>query len=149
MSLEHINSSGCCIKSSEGKGRGVYGELVANNWPVILFINYQHLNVATRIILAQTVIEISPILYFSKEEYKTHGKYTILDHYTFKCRDGRMALALGLGTVHSLLCIYGCRFAYDRSMNKRVDIQPLWKSECVILCRRHHRLDSLYDHASS
>lgn len=28
----------------------------------------------------------------------THaGKHTILDHYTFKWTDGRMALALGLG----------------------------------------------------
>jgi tRNA-specific adenosine deaminase 3 len=27
------------------------------------------------------------------------GRYTVLDHYTFKWRDGRMALALGLGSL--------------------------------------------------
>ncbi|KAK0449219.1 cytidine deaminase-like protein [Armillaria borealis] len=40
-----------------------------------------------------------PILLFSKEEYESHSRHTILDHYTFKCKDGRMALALGLGSL--------------------------------------------------
>ncbi len=40
---------------------------------------------------------MSPVLLFSAREYVEHGKYTVLDHYTFKWRDGRMALALGLG----------------------------------------------------
>lgn len=39
------------------------------------------------------------MLLFSKEEYQNHGKYTILDQYTFKWPDGRMALALGLGSL--------------------------------------------------
>ena len=58
---------------------------------------------------AHTLIEISPLLYFSKNEYEAHGKYTILDHYTFKCRDGRRALALGLGmnSVHSFFHLRG------------------------------------------
>ena len=47
---------------------------------------------------AYTLLEISPALLFSAEEYEAHGRYTALDHYTFKWRDGRMALALGLGT---------------------------------------------------
>lgn len=45
------------------------------------------------------MIEISPVLLFSKHEYEEHGKHTILDHYTFKWKDGRMALALGLGSL--------------------------------------------------
>lgn len=42
---------------------------------------------------------MSPVLLFSKEEYEEHGKYTILDHYTFNWPDGRMALSLGLGEL--------------------------------------------------
>ncbi|KAJ3763320.1 cytidine deaminase-like protein [Lentinula raphanica] len=75
---EHLNSSGCRIQHSESKGRGVY---------------------ASRRIERNTVIEISPVLFFGIEEYEKHGKFTILDHYTFKWKDGRMALALGLGSL--------------------------------------------------
>ncbi|EPQ51006.1 hypothetical protein GLOTRDRAFT_81597 [Gloeophyllum trabeum ATCC 11539] len=75
---QHLNSTGCCIRYSEGKGRGVF---------------------ATRRIDPQTVIEISPVLLFTKDEYRDHGRHTVIDHYTFKWRDGRMALALGLGSL--------------------------------------------------
>ncbi|KAK0201687.1 cytidine deaminase-like protein [Desarmillaria ectypa] len=75
---EHLNTTGCRIQYSEGKGRGVY---------------------ASRFIAKRTLIEISPILLLSKEEYESHGRHTVLDHYTFKCKDGRMALALGLGSL--------------------------------------------------
>ncbi|OJA16836.1 hypothetical protein AZE42_03632 [Rhizopogon vesiculosus] len=73
-----LNDQGCYVKIAEGKGRGVY---------------------ASRVIPPQTVIEVSPVLLFSKSEYEDHGRHTILDHYTFKWRDGRMALALGLGSL--------------------------------------------------
>jgi tRNA-specific adenosine deaminase 3 len=53
--------------------------------------------IASREFVRGEVIEISPVLLFSAEEYGMHGKYTVLDHYTFNWRDGRMALALGLG----------------------------------------------------
>ncbi len=43
------------------------------------------------------MIEVSPVLLFTAKEYEEHGKHTVLDHYTFVWRDGRMALALGLG----------------------------------------------------
>ncbi|KAG6850733.1 hypothetical protein H0H93_009356 [Arthromyces matolae] len=33
------------------------------------------------------------------EEYAEHGRHTVLDDYTFKWADGRMALALGLGSL--------------------------------------------------
>ncbi|PCH39935.1 hypothetical protein WOLCODRAFT_136570 [Wolfiporia cocos MD-104 SS10] len=75
---EHLNSTGCRIAISKGKGRGVF---------------------ASRVIEAHTVIEISPVLLFSSQEYEEHGRHTVLDHYTFKWRDGRMALALGLGSL--------------------------------------------------
>ncbi|KZT09334.1 uncharacterized protein LAESUDRAFT_675229 [Laetiporus sulphureus 93-53] len=75
---QHLNSAGCRIGYSEGKGRGVF---------------------ASRPIDAYTVVEISPVLLFSSEEYEAHGKYTVLDQYTFRWRDGRMALALGLGSL--------------------------------------------------
>ena len=61
---------------------------------------FTHLQIASRTIPAQTVVEISPVLLFDKSEYQTHGKYTLLDHYTFNWPDGRMALALGLGTLY-------------------------------------------------
>ncbi|KAF5382635.1 hypothetical protein D9615_002940 [Tricholomella constricta] len=71
----HLNSTGCVIRRTEQKGR------------------------AARSIPRQTLIEISPVLFFSKEEYAAHGKYTVLDEYTFTWTDGRMALALGLGSL--------------------------------------------------
>ncbi|KZT27392.1 hypothetical protein NEOLEDRAFT_1088973 [Neolentinus lepideus HHB14362 ss-1] len=75
---DHLNSTGCSIRYSEGKGRGVF---------------------ASRKIDAQTVVEISPVLLFTKDEYDAHGRHTALDHYTFKWPNGRMALALGLGSL--------------------------------------------------
>ncbi|KAG1472280.1 hypothetical protein G6F56_001631 [Rhizopus delemar] len=46
-----------------------------------------------------TLVEISPILYFNPSEYDTHGKYTVLDHYTYCWPGGGYALALGLGSM--------------------------------------------------
>ncbi|KAI0301142.1 hypothetical protein B0F90DRAFT_1810171 [Multifurca ochricompacta] len=76
---EHLNNTGCKIKYSDGR----VGESM----------------VPSRAIPAYTLLEISPVLLFSAEEYGTHGRHTVLDHYTFKWRDGRMALALGLGSL--------------------------------------------------
>jgi len=52
---------------------------------------------ASTLISTGTTIEISPVLFFSREEYEQHGKHTTLDSYTFTWGDGRMALPLGLG----------------------------------------------------
>lgn len=46
-----------------------------------------------------TLVEISPILYFNPQEYETHGKYTVLDQYTYCWPGGGYALALGLGSM--------------------------------------------------
>ncbi|KAI0084800.1 cytidine deaminase-like protein [Irpex rosettiformis] len=73
-----LNSTQCYIQDVEGKGRGVF---------------------ASHEIPAYTDIETSPVLLFTSVEYEDHGRHTLLDHYTFKWRDGRMALALGLGSL--------------------------------------------------
>ncbi|KAG2203619.1 hypothetical protein INT47_011713 [Mucor saturninus] len=49
-------------------------------------------------LVRNTLVEISPILLFNEEEYASHGKYTILDQYTY-CWQGGYALALGLGSM--------------------------------------------------
>ena len=62
---------------------------------------------ATRAIPSQTTVDISPVLLFEKEEYATHGRYTILNHYTFVWKNGQYALALGLGeTPLSFPCVF-------------------------------------------
>lgn len=49
---------------------------------------------------AGTLIEISPVLVFPREEWLTYGNKTLLDCYTFKWGGmGDMALALGLGEI--------------------------------------------------
>ena len=100
-SPEHLNNTGCKIKYSDGKGRGVYGTSAptAHSYTV-----YQLLvSRASKSLTAHTLLEISPALLFSAEEYEAHGRHTVLDHYTFEWRDGRMALALGLG---AFTCLY-------------------------------------------
>ena len=82
------------IKHSEDKGRGVFGRYTSCYHYCYILIAF---GVASRELARGEVIEISPVLLFSAEEYGAHGQYTVLDHYTFKWRDGRMALALGLG----------------------------------------------------
>jgi len=46
-----------------------------------------------------TVIDISPVLVFSQEEYEKHARHTVVDHYTYQWTNGHMALALGLGSL--------------------------------------------------
>ena len=70
--------------------------------PTLLSVRLSLTRSATRAISAQTIIETSPVLLFAKDEYDAHGKHTLLDHYTFNWRDGRMALALGLGELSLL-----------------------------------------------
>lgn len=78
----HLNPHGLVIKYNPETGRGVY---------------------ATSAIPRGTVIEISPVLLFTRDEYLSHGKHTLLDSYTFTWKDKRRggekmwALALGLG----------------------------------------------------
>ncbi|KAF8272827.1 hypothetical protein EI94DRAFT_1826683 [Lactarius quietus] len=75
---EHLNDTGCRIRYLERGGRKVY---------------------ASRAIPAHTLLENSPALLFSAEEYEAHGRHTVLDRHSFQWKDGRMALALGLGSL--------------------------------------------------
>lgn len=88
----HINVPGLLVCETPGAGRGIF---------------------ASQPIPGNTVIEISPVLLFSPEEYSAHGQYTVLDSYTFiwekRSTGSTMALALGLGTYPT---------------NARVIIQP-------------------------
>jgi tRNA-specific adenosine deaminase 3 len=80
----HLNNLGLRISYIEGKGRGV---------------------VASEVFPAQTLLEVSPILLFTREEYEAHGKHTVLDEYAFcwpgKGSEGGMALALGIGGLRT------------------------------------------------
>ena len=84
---------------------------------------------ASRNIPAGTVIEISPVLLFSQDEYKQHGRYTALDHYTFVWPDGRMALAFGLGRIlafnppDSQLTLYSPGSLFNHSHSPNVSYQ--------------------------
>lgn len=81
-STPHLNGLGLCICDTPTAGRGVF---------------------ASRLIARDVVIEISPVLVFSADEYQAHGQHTLLDSYTFvwEKRSGgsTMALALGLGSL--------------------------------------------------
>ena len=78
----HLNRHGLLIRSSPHTGRGVY---------------------TSRDLERGTLVEISPVLLFPREEYLAHGRHTALDSYTFVWRDKThggekiWALALGLG----------------------------------------------------
>jgi tRNA-specific adenosine deaminase 3 len=89
-------SSDCVVRRTRGKGRGVFGASTGLHF-ISIFDGKELL--ASRAIPAHTVIEIDPVLLFTRDEYEAHGKHTILDQYTFKWRGGQMALALGLGTA--------------------------------------------------
>lgn len=97
MDVLYLNPFGLVIRSTPTMGRGVFG--LSSSLPFSSpFIDTRK---ATRPIPAGTLVDISPVLLFSKEEYEAHGKHTVLDHYTFVWKDGRMALALGLGECQS------------------------------------------------
>ncbi|CAE6367323.1 unnamed protein product [Rhizoctonia solani] len=83
MVIRHLNTAGLVIRTIEEKGRGVFGRIATSSIP------------------ARTLIDISPVLLFSTEEY-THARRTVVDHYTFvwnDCGNSFMALPLGLGSI--------------------------------------------------
>ncbi len=62
-------------------------------------VSHPWISLATRKLASQTLVEVSPVILFTEDEYESHGKHTILDEYTF-CwpgRSGSKALALGIG----------------------------------------------------
>ena len=96
---------------------------------------------ADRRIPAQTVVDISPVLLFGKEEYATHGKYTALDQYTFTWKCGQQALALGLGkTPLGFPCVSLGRVT--RASSVTIAITDFRRRSC-----RHNNLGSLFNHS--
>lgn len=77
------------------------------------------------------------MLLFGKEEYQEHGRHTVLDHYTFVWRDGRMALALGLGMSLTVMLLaeglnslryIGSLFNHSRTPNVSYTLDPSTES---------------------
>ncbi|KAG0264339.1 hypothetical protein DFQ27_001281 [Actinomortierella ambigua] len=73
---------------------------------------------ASVLIPARTVIDVSPVLLFPTDEYNAHGRYTQLDHYTYRWPGG-MALALGLGSM------------FNHSNKPNVGYQRLFDQRCI------------------
>ena len=52
----------------------------------------------SQVIPAGSLVEESPVLVFSKEEWEDRARHTLLQHYTFVWgKQGSMAIALGMG----------------------------------------------------
>ena len=98
-SSEYLQNAGCKIKYSESGGRRVYGALSAVYHMEHEIESEAQFSAASRAIPAHTLLESSPALLFSAEEYEAHGRHTVLDRHSFRWTDGRMALALGLGGI--------------------------------------------------
>ncbi|CAO1622264.1 unnamed protein product [Parajaminaea phylloscopi] len=93
-STPHLNQHNLLILSHQSRGRGVY---------------------ASRPMLAGTLIDISPVLIFPREEWLAHGQKTLLDSYTFKWGGmGDMALALGLGSLFNHSSVPSVSFSLDK-----------------------------------
>lgn len=93
-STPHLNPHSLRILSNPKSGRGLYTSCA---------------------LASGTVVEISPVLLFDSDSYSSHGRYTILDSYTFKWgRMGVMALALGLGSLFNHSKYPNVAFHLDR-----------------------------------
>ena len=136
---QHLNNTGCYIKYIAGKGRGVFGRFICG---VRFLLSSLFKSVACRDLPRNHLLEISPVLLFSADEYASHGRHKVLDHYTFVWRDGRMALALGLGTS----TLSDSVDIYSQLINciNRVSIQSLAVSERVVYVGPRDRVYSLH-----
>lgn len=94
----HLNVFGLEIRSTASAGRGIF---------------------ASKPILRDTVIEISPVLLFGAAEYQAHGQHTLLDSYTFvwekRLEGSTMALALGLGSLFNHTAHANVSYELDRT----------------------------------
>ncbi|KAI8087480.1 hypothetical protein BDF21DRAFT_414495 [Thamnidium elegans] len=106
------------LRSDPIKGRGVF---------------------ANQEIEGNTLVEISPILLFNHDEYSAHGKYTILDHYTY-CWPGGYALALGLGSMFNHDSEPNVGFIRDIANNliRYVTLRPITKNEELCISYGNH-----------
>ncbi|KAI8330339.1 hypothetical protein BC941DRAFT_440905 [Chlamydoabsidia padenii] len=85
----------------------------------------------TQTIPRRTLIDLSPVLLFPASEYDQHGKYTQLDHYTYKWQHGDMALALGLGSMfnHDKQPNVGFIRDYDNQLIKYMTLRDVGVGE--------------------
>ncbi|WFD43261.1 tRNA-specific adenosine deaminase subunit tad3 [Malassezia psittaci] len=94
----HLNKFDLIICDTPNAGRGVF---------------------ASKNIARDIVVEVSPVLLFDPTEYRDHGKYTVLDSYTFvwekREKGSTMALALGLGSLFNHSCNPNISYELDKS----------------------------------
>jgi SET domain-containing protein len=85
------------------------------------------------------LVEISPILLFNSEEYEAHGKYTVLDQYTY-CWQGGFALALGLGSMFNHDSQPNVGFIRDipNKLIRYVTLRPIAKDEELCISYGNH-----------
>ncbi|KAJ2847811.1 hypothetical protein IWW36_003659 [Coemansia brasiliensis] len=85
-----------------------------------------------------TLVHISPVLVFGREEYRDYGKHTCLDHYTYCWRGGQYALALGLGSMfnHEPSGSENVGFVrdMDRALIKYVALRDITAGEELCIC---------------
>ena len=86
-----------------------------------------------------TTVDISPILFFQAEEYENHGKYTVLDQYTY-CWQGGYALALGLGSMfnHNSSPNVGFIRDFTNQLIRYVTLRPIEKDEELCISYGNH-----------
>lgn len=79
------------------------------------------------------------MLLFTREQCEAHGRYTVLDRYTYKWRDGRMALPLGLGSLFNHSDTPNVSYTLDPSKDsiRYMTIKPV---------DPHEELCVFYDH---
>jgi SET domain-containing protein len=82
---------------------------------------------ATQTIESGSIIENSPILLFQRDEWESHGKYTILQHYTFRWKNGCYAIALGIGSLfnHDRVPNVGWLRLYDENIIRFTALQKI------------------------
>ncbi|WFC99172.1 tRNA-specific adenosine deaminase subunit tad3 [Malassezia yamatoensis] len=98
----HLNKFDLIICDTLSAGRGVF---------------------ASKNIARNVVIEVSPVLLFDPTEYGDHGRYTVLDSYTFvwekREKGSTMALALGLGSL------------FNHSSNPNISYELNKSAQCI------------------
>ncbi|KAJ2596439.1 hypothetical protein GGF39_003452 [Coemansia sp. RSA 1721] len=85
-----------------------------------------------------TLIHISPVLVFDRNEYSTHGKHTRLDDYTYCWKSGSYALALGLGSMfnHEPFGKQNVGFVrdMDQSLIRYTALRDIFAGEELCIC---------------
>ena len=106
----------CTVKDAGGsKGRGLF---------------------AASFISRSSVIDDSHVLLFQPDEWEQHGKYTILQHYTFRWREGQFALALGVGSLfnHNRNPNVGWMRLFDEKVIRFTALRDIEEGEELLIC---------------